>query len=342
VQVLVGVHGDPVRSRQGAEGRPPLLHRPRHPTPTATDARLQAQGRVGRLPHGAEAQDVPAQAAGDGEHRRDHRAARPGEVAPAVDPRRPQPQRLLHGGDAALAQAHPDGARIGGQPVDVVEGEARVRHRRQAGVDGEGQRVDHQPAPDRRPAGAGQHRPVLEPVVADRRSGRRTRRLAHPVDGVRLARRFEQREPHVIVLLEADDDLLADVDRVGVAPDDVGREVHRGVLSERDVGDHVGRLEPRQPLVVVDGVGDDGAAPRHHGGPRRPAPAAGAHRDRRMDERLAALAALDPQATIGTRRPEPLVDGRELGERAHRVVRTRWTGTRPRGWRPGTTRRSRR
>jgi hypothetical protein len=261
---------------------------------------------------------VAAQAAGDREHRGDDRPAGPGEVAAAVDPRRPQPQRLLDSGDAALAHADPGGTRIGGQPVDVVEGEARVRHRGQAGVDGQRQRIHHQPAPDRRPADPGQHRPVLEPVAARRRTGSRAPGLAHQVGGVGLARRLEQRQPDVVGRLEPDHDLLADLDLVGIAPDDVGREVDGRVLGEGHVGDDVRPLEAGQPPVAVDGERHDGAAARHHRGLPRAAAAGRAHRHRRVDERLAVLALLDPQATVGARGPEPLVGRGELGEWPHR------------------------
>ncbi len=287
--------------------------RPRPPA-----GRGEAERGVGRLPHRAEAQDVPAQAAGHGQHGRDHRPARSRQVAAAVDPRRVQPQRLLDRGDAALAHAHPAGPRIGGQPVDVVEREARVLDRGEAGVDREGQRVHHQPAPDRRPAHPGQHRPVLEAVVAHRRPGRGAHRLAHPVDRVGLARRLEQRQPHVLVRLEADHHLLPDVHVPGLAPDDVGREAHRRVLGQRHDGDDVGRLEPGQPPVAVDRERHDRAAARHDRGGPRPAAARRAHGHRRVDERLAVLAALDPEPAVGPRGPEPLVDGGELGERPHR------------------------
>ena len=72
---------------------------------------------------------------------------------------------------------------------------------------------------------AGEHRPVLEAVGGHRRPGRRALRLGDPVGRVVAAGRLEQREPHVLVLLEADLHLLADVDLVGLAADDVGREV---------------------------------------------------------------------------------------------------------------------
>src|SRR3546814_1846572 len=78
------------------------------------------------------------------------------------------PQGLLHRGDAALAHAHPHAAGVGGEPVDVVEGEAGVGDRLQARVDRQRQGVDHEATPEAGPADAGEHGAVLEAVVAER------------------------------------------------------------------------------------------------------------------------------------------------------------------------------
>ena len=111
----------------------------------------------------------------------------------------------------------PADAGIGRQAVDVVEREAGVVHRGEAGVDGQRQRVDHQPAPDRRSTDAREHRAVLEAVARQRRARRRPLRLADEIDRVVvLAGRLEQRQPDVVVLLEAHGHLLADVDVVRV------------------------------------------------------------------------------------------------------------------------------
>jgi hypothetical protein len=104
---------------------------------------------------------------------------------------------------------------------------------------------------------------VLEAVGAERGARRGAHRLGHPIDGVGGAGRLEEREPHVLVLLEPDLHLLADVHVVDLTADDVRREVDARVLGERDVRDHVGRLEARQPLVVVDGEADHRAPPGH-------------------------------------------------------------------------------
>ena len=140
----------------------------------------------------------------------------------------------------------------------------------------------------------------------------------HPFDGIVGPGRLEQGDPHVVVLLEADRDLLADVDVVGFAPHDVRRETYGRVLGERDVGDHIRRLEVREPLPRVDRVPDDCRAPRHFGRLRRAAPAHRADRDRRVHERRALLAALDAQLPVGARRPEPFVERCQLRERSHR------------------------
>ena len=62
-------------------------------------------------------------------------------------------------------------------------------------------------------------------------------------------------------LLEADLHLHADVHVVGLAPDDVRGEVDRRVVGEGDVGDDVGRVELRQPLLMVDREPDHRARP---------------------------------------------------------------------------------
>jgi hypothetical protein len=59
------------------------------------------------------------------------------------------PKRLLHRGDPALAHAHPGSTRVGGEAVDVLELQPGIRHRLEAGVDGEGERVTEQTAADR-------------------------------------------------------------------------------------------------------------------------------------------------------------------------------------------------
>ncbi|MFG2937063.1 hypothetical protein [Streptomyces sp. NPDC048282] len=82
----------------------------------------------------------------DREHPGGDRADLARHLAGAVDPGGAQLQGFGEGGDTALAHAVGAGPRAGGEPVDLVEAEARVRDRGQAGVDGQGERVDHETA----------------------------------------------------------------------------------------------------------------------------------------------------------------------------------------------------
>ena len=122
------------------------------------------------------------------------------------------------------------------------------RDRLHARVDGERERIHHQPASDRRATDAGEHDPVLEPFAAGGRPHGRALRLGDPLRAVGPAGRLEQRNPDVLLLLEAHGHFLADVDLVGVAADDVRREPDRRVLGERHDRDRVRRRERRQPL----------------------------------------------------------------------------------------------
>lgn len=185
-------------------------------------------------------------------------------------------------------------------------------------VSDSGSTVTRRPMADRH---AREHRAVLEALVAGRGPGRGPGRLGHPVDRVERAGRLEQRQPHVVVLLEGDLHLLAHGHVVGVAAHDVGGEAHRRVPGKGHVGDHVGRLEARghwwrltvKPMTVArpdTSVGDDfrlrqGRADRHG----------------RVNQLAAVVAALDPQAPIRARGPEPLVERGEPGEGAHSARR---------------------
>ena len=246
-----------------------------------------------------------------GQHRRDDRPGRSGQLAAAVGPRRSQAQRLLDGGHAALAHAHPDRAGVGGQPVDVLERQAGVGHRLEAGVDGEGERVHHEPPAHARSARCRRARrrcskrssPSGGRGVGRTGSGTRSTGSVAPVgsnSGNQTSSCCSKRTCH----------LLADVDVVELAADDVRREVDARVLGERHVGDHVGRLEAGQPLVVVDGEADDGGPPRHLGRRGRAAAAGRADRRGRVDERRRS-------------RRSP---GSAGGRRRRRSRTTRWSG----------------
>ncbi len=137
-----------------------------------------------RLPHRAEAEDVAAQAAGHRQHRGDHRAARARQLAPTVDPRRVDPQRLFDGGHPALAHPHArHGAGVGGQAVDVAQLEAGVGDGGEARVDGQRQRVAHEAAPDLRASD-----PPRAPTCA-RSARRRPARAASAAQAHRRGRR---------------------------------------------------------------------------------------------------------------------------------------------------------
>ena len=263
---------------------------------------------------------MPAQPARHGEHRGDDGAARAGQVAAAVDPGRVDAQGLLDRGDAALAHAHADRARVGGEPVDVVEREAGVGDGAEAGVDGQRQRVDHQPPPEGRSADAREHGPVLEAVVA-RAAGRGAGRvgLGDRVDRIgarRWARRAgsTRRRParsgpatcwpmctssgsHPMMLV------VSRTDRV---------------LGQRHDGDHVGRLEAGQPLVLVDGEADRPW--------RGPTPGSASEARLRQAGQIgtggctnvgAVVAALDAELPVGARGPEPRRAGGEGRKRSH-------------------------
>ena len=218
---------------------------------------------VRRLPDRAEAQDVAAQAGRHRHHGGDHRAARAGQLHAAVDPGGADAQGLLDRGHPALAHPHRGRrAGVGGQAVDVVEGEPRVGDRLEAGVDRERQRD--------RPSAAARWRCGRRPTApTGARSDRRSPAAAAP--GARARRPGRRRSTSPVgsnsgshtssSCSKRDHHLLADDDLVGVAPDDVGGEVHRRVLGEGHVGDDVGRVEPGQPGVLVDREG------------RRPSPA---------------------------------------------------------------------
>ncbi len=311
----MGVHGDPVGRRDGPERRPPG-RRSRRARPSRT---AEPEGGERRLPHGPEAQDVSAEPGGHGQHRGHHGATRAGEVPAPVDPGGVQAEGLLHRRDPALAHAHAGRPGIGRQAVDVVEHQAGVGHRLQAGVDGQRERIHHQPAAEGRPSHAGEHRTVLEPIGAQGRSGPRAFRLGHGIAGRPPARRREEGEPDVVVVLEPDTHLLPDGHLGGIAADDRGGEPDPGVLGQRHHGERVGRHEGRVPLVVVHRAADDRAPT----GDRRrlpgPAPAHRADGHGRVHEGAALRAALDPEATVGPRGPEPGGGRRELRKGPHRA-----------------------
>ena len=266
---------------------------------------------------------MATQAGCDREHGGDDRAARAGQVAATVDPRRLQPQRLLDRGDTALGDAdlvaH---RRVGAEPVDVLGGQAGIGDRLETGIDRERDRVDHQAPAHRRTPDAGEDDLVLEAVGAHRRARRGPLRLRHPLDRVGGARRGEHREPDVVDVLEADLDLHADVQRIDVALDEIGREPDRRVFRQGDVGDDVRRRERGVPHLMVDGEPDDRRPPGQLLGGVGPAAAGRADRRRRADELATVVTPLDPQLPVGAGGPEPRVERGQGGQRsAHGILR---------------------
>ena len=123
----------------------------------------------------------------------------------------------------------------------------------EAGVDGQRQRVDHEPAPDRRPPDAAEHGAVLEALAGHGERGIGRSGAATRSTGSRAPVGSNSGSHTSSSLLETDGDLLADADVGGGAPDDVRRQLHPGVLGQCDVGDDVRRREVGQPTVGVDG-----------------------------------------------------------------------------------------
>ena len=158
---------------------------------------------------------------------------------------------------------------------------------------------------------------MLEALLVQRGAGERSHRFPDTVDGVDLAGQPEQRQPDVLFLVEPHCDLLADLDVVGVTPDDVGREVDAGVFFQRHVGDDVGRIEARQPAMGVDREPHDRAPTRDRCRLRRPAPAVRADGHRGMDQFAAVAAPLYAKDAIGTGGPEPLAGRGQLRKRPH-------------------------
>ena len=97
----------------------------------------------------------------------------------------------------------PRGARIGRQPVDVVERESRVGDGLEAGVNGQRERVDHEPPPDSGAPDASEDGLVLEALSAERDAGGRVAPVPRPGrSGSSLARQLEERQPDVFLLHE--------------------------------------------------------------------------------------------------------------------------------------------
>ena len=184
--------------RLHAVGREVLVGPRDPPGGRAGDLTPFGQLAVARLPHGAEAHDVPAQPGRDREHRRDQRAGRARRLVPAVVPRGPDAERGLDRRHAAFrVAAFRGGGRVGGEAVDVVHREAGIVDRAPDRLDGERDRRDHELAADTRHADARERDAVLELLGARHRAYRadacraRRARRATPRAGRRWVRRAE-------------------------------------------------------------------------------------------------------------------------------------------------------
>ena len=94
----------------------------------------------------------------------------------------------------------------------------------------------------------------------------------------------------------------------------------RGSSTIGDLRHHVGRRKVGKAEPVVDGERRQGGLARHVAHAHVAAAAVPAHRLRRMDQRIAVTALLDPQHAVGARGPEELVLRVEFGQRScHRT-----------------------
>ena len=64
--------------------------------------------------------------------------------------------------------------------------------------------------------------------------------------------------------IEHDPDLRSDLYDVGLDTHDVGRQVDRRIVRERDVSDHIRRREVGEPLLMVHRQPDHRGEPGHH------------------------------------------------------------------------------
>ena len=180
-------------------------------------------------------------------------------------------------GDAGADRRAPRPARSA-SPSMSAHGEPGVGDGREAGVEVSvsGARISRRPIV--RHADAGDRDPVLELVGAAPSGARRpraapARRRGAAASASTSAAGREQREPHVVVLLEPHLRRAArSCTVVGLDVDDVRREPDARVLVERDDRHDVRRRRLGQPLLHVDRAPDD----RGRGPTPRPARAPGA------------------------------------------------------------------
>ncbi len=140
------------------------------------------------------------------------------------------------------------------------------------------------------------------------------------VDGLRprllLGRRPEERQPDILGLLEYHLDGLSELELVGFALNDVRGQPNPRVLDDRDLCDHIWRREVGKAEPVVDGEGRQGGFAGDIAHAHVATTAVPAHRGRRMDQRIAVLALLNPKNAVGACGPEEFVLRVEFWQRS--------------------------
>jgi hypothetical protein len=119
------------------------------------------------------------------------------------------------------------------------------------------------------------------------------------------------------MLLEHHLDLQTDGDVLELAADDVRGEAGRWIFSDGHHGDHVGRRESRQPLLMVHGEAHDGRTSRyrHH----RHLDAVALRADRLWWVVVAAtrMTSGDPEPAVGAAGPERLAADARVRQGPH-------------------------
>ena len=231
-----------------------------------------------------------------------------------------RPSASCTSGVGRPAEARRPGAHagVGREAVDVVAGEPGVGDGASAASTVRSRSERPEPTPHVGLPDARDDRPPLQRLL------RRTRGLT-----TRSSTGREEREPHVVDVLEDHAHRHADAHVVGLDVDQVGRQADVGLLVDRHPGDDVG-VAPRDPLLVVDGEGLDAAAAAD--GLRRHVArqAARADRTRRVVEEAAVVAAQEAQDAVLAGGPEEgdvVAEARQETQRSGRWQPWRHVGT---------------
>src|SRR6266404_2094494 len=234
VHVAHGVERQPVGRRHGAEGDHPLREA-RHAARAGADAEPPRAGRGRRLGHRAVDERVAAEARRHRERGEHHGGELRRPLATRAVPAELEAEGVLHVGRARSREARRGGAhrsRVAGEAVDVPGSQARVGDRGQRRLAGEVQIGAKEAPPDLRLPDAGEDRAPLEVLVGPGVDGGRDRvRDARRRGGAaRLAIRLEERERDLVAhIAERHPHWHADLDRVGCAADEVGRQPEIGL-----------------------------------------------------------------------------------------------------------------